>query len=206
MLTNNQKMNILGFSIMFTLFSIGVLLNALIEMIFILTVMSVINFFLALKGDYRTHALRVKFFNKFFMCYVVSTSLVLSVVLAMRFAQENTTLLETFLFGFILIGFCTLFMSKLFYADDSEEDEPTRREIKKFLQTLTRKDALQFLGDRLPPRQAQAIYHTDWEGQDREYVGSFFLNGVSASAVRDLKKQGYDKLVEERKRMKRTMD
>jgi hypothetical protein len=199
-------MNILGFSIMFTLFSIGVLLNTLIEVIFITIIMSVVNFFLSVKGNYRTHATKVKFLNKFFMCYVVSTSLVLSVVLAMRFTQENATLFETFLFGFILIGFCTLFMSKLFYADDSEDNDPTRREIKKFLQTLTRKDALQFLGDRLPPRQAQAIYHTDWEGQDREYVGSFFLNGVSASAVRDLKKQGYDKLVEERKRMKRNLD
>lgn len=193
-MNTDLKIALSAFSSMITVFLVGAFMNALHFVLIVLFIMCVINRVLH-NREKRMHARPIKSLGKYFMCYIVTSSMVLLCVVCMKHTQETLPMWKTILFGFILIAFCTIGVSKLFYADGETPPQKHKLKIKADIQLLTKDEARTYLTDLLPHREAIAIFYTDWHGYTREHVGSFYLDGISAGAVRDLKSSGYKKLV-----------
>jgi len=138
----------------------------------------------------KIHAPSVLNIHKLAMCYFTSNLVMLTGLGAAMISGTHIPQWQAIMLGAMIVILTTTGLSDLFYGNENIE---TKKSIKSELSKMSKVQAREYLYDRLPDDEAEALWWLDFHGKPLEFV-AFNKIDVSASTLKCLRRSAYERL------------
>jgi len=196
-LTTKQKVIslFLEFAFKGTPLFIGIALGELLSMLMLFGIFIVINIIIN-KFNLKIHAEISKDGDEWkdiAACYFTSNGLLLVCLLIMRFSGHFIPLWQIMLLGVIAVGVSTVIVSNVFYTKSKNENIETKKSLRDELAKMSKAQAKEYLYERLPEDEADAVFWLDWQCKPLGFVAFNKIN-ISETALKELRSSAYHRL------------
>jgi len=173
---------------------IGIAMGELMNMIILFVLFAITNTVMDKKG-YKNHAEITKTgeeWQDLAACYFTSNMLLLACLAIIRFNSSYVSQWQIVVLSAIIVVVSTISLSSAFLCKINESIE-TKKTIRNELKKMSKVQAKDYLYERLPEDEAEALFWLDFECKDLEFVAFNKIN-VSASTLKNLRRSAYERL------------